>query len=185
MYTLTLPPDARSRLSDQIITNGEFAHSLYAENDVSYATAYIVVEQCAKAVLVRVALGSSVNTITLVQRKDTGERVARFLEELANGVSPSTVPEDGEHLLVSDTELVLREAVRLRQGTYYLPAEGGEYLCLLLCPSTSDPTRSVFRFELDSIGITLPLLLPCDRGQAFELLAGCVQELIANYRCAA
>lgn len=138
MYTLTLPPDARSRLSDQIITNGEFAHSLYAENDVSYATAYIVVEQCAKAVLVRVALGSSVNTITLVQRKDTGERVARFLEELANGVSPSTVPEDGEHLLVSDTELVLREAVRLRQGTYYLPAEGASTFayCSALAPVT-------------------------------------------------
>lgn len=185
MYTLSLSPDARSQLSVQVNTNGAFSHPLYANNGVMYATAYIVIEQCAKAVSIRVELGSSVNTITLVQRKDTGERIAQFLEELANGVTPSTVAEAGEHLLVSDTELMLREAVRLRQGTFYLPAEGIEYLCLLLSPSASDPARTVFRFELDSVGLTLPLLLPCDRTQAFELLSGCVQELIANYRCAA
>ena len=184
-YTLSLSPDARSQLSAQVNMNGAFSHSLYAENGVIYATARIVVEQCSKAVSVRVELGSSVNSITLAHRKDTGDRIARFLEELANGVSPSTVPEVGEHLLVSDTELILRDAVRHRRGTYCLPAEGVECLCLLLSPSASDPTRTVFRFELDNVGITLPLLLPCDREQAFELLAGCVQELVANYRCAA
>lgn len=39
-----------------------------------------------------------------------------------------------------------------------------------------------FHFELDSVGITLPLRLPSDRGQAYELLSACVQEFIATYR---
>ena len=90
-----------------------------------------------------------------------------------------------EHLVVSDVESVLRDAVRLRQGSYYLPAEGVEQLGLLLHPSRSDPARTVFRFELDSVGLTLPLLLPSNQVLAYELLSGCVQELIANYRCAA
>ena len=185
MYTLILSPDARSQLAGQITQNGTFIHSLHAGNGVICAMAYVVIEQCASAVSVRVELGDSVNSITLTHRKDTAERVAIFLEELANGVSPSSVPEVDEHLLVGDVESVLRDAVRQRQGTYYLPAEGVEQLGLLLHPSCSDPTRTVFRFELDSVGLTLPLLLPSDRVLAYELLSGCVQELVANYRCAA
>ena len=185
MYTLILSPDARSQLAGQVTQNGTFIHSLHAGNGVICAMAYVVIEQCANTVSVRVELGDSVNSITLTHRKDTAERVAIFLEELANGVSPSSVPEVDEYLLVSDLESMLREAIRLRQGTYYLPAEGVEELGLLLHPSCSDPTRTVFRFELDSVGLTLPLLLPSDRVLAYELLSGCVQELVANYRCAA
>ena len=185
MNTLNLSPDARSQLVGQLTQNGTFTHSLRADNGVICATANVVIEQCTSAVSVRVELSDSVNTITLAHREDTAERVARFLEELANGVTPSSVPEVDEHLLMSDLESMLREAVRLHQGTYYLPADGIEHLSLLLQPSSSDPMRTVFRFELDSVGLTLPLLLPSDRVLAYELLSGCVHELIANYRCAA
>ncbi|MVV51895.1 hypothetical protein EJA72_27180 [Pseudomonas sp. PB120] len=185
MNTLNLSSDSRSQLTWQVSQNGTFPHPLHNENGVSCATAYVVIEQCARAVSVRVELGDSVNTITLAHRKNTAERVALYLEELANGVSLRSVPEVDEYLLVSGMESVLLAAVRLRKGTYHLPADGIEHLDLLLHPSNSDPSRTVFRFELDSVGLTLPLLLPNDRVLAYELLSGCVQELIANYRCAA
>lgn len=185
MHSFFLSPDARPKLAGQVSQNGTFIHSLQTGNGVICAMAYVVIEQCESAVSVRVELGDSVNSITLKRQENTPERIAVFLEELANGVSPSSVPEVEEYLLVSGMESMLHDAVRLRQGTYYLPAEGIEQLCLLLHPSSSDPVRTVFRFELDSVGLTLPLLLPNDRGLAYELLSGCVQELIANYRCAA
>lgn len=185
MQTLILSPDARSQLAGQVTQNGTFIHSLHAGNGVICAMAYVVIEQCTSAVSVRVELGDSVNSITLTHCKDTAERVAIFLEELANGVSPTSGPEVDEHLVEVDVESVLRDAVQLGQGTYYLPADGVEQLGLLLRPSCSDPARTVFRFELDSVGLTLPLLLPSDRVLAYELLSGCVQELVANYRCAA
>ena len=185
MYTLILSPGARSQLAKQITRNGTFIHSLHACNGMICAMAYVVIEQCADTVSVRVELGDSVNSITLTQGAGISERVALFLEELARGGAPCSMQGGSEHLVVSDVESVLRDAVRLRNGSYVLPAEGVEQLGLLLHPSCSDPARTVFRFELDSVGLTLPLLLPSDQVLAYELLSGCVQELIANYRCAA
>lgn len=185
MYALTLSSNARSQLAGQVSQDGTFIHSIHASNGMICAMAYVVIEQCADAVSVRVELGDSVNSITLAHRKNPAEEVARFLEELANGIPPCSMQEVNEQLLVSDIESVLRDAVRLRIGTYHLPVEGVEQLGLLLHPSYSDPARTVFRFELDNVGLTLPLLLPSDQVLAYELLSGCVQELIANYRCAA
>lgn len=185
MHTLILSSDTRSQLAEQITQNGTFIHSLHARNGMICAMAYVVIEQSISAVSVRVELGDSVNSLSLTQRADNAERVALFLEELANGASPCSMRKVDEHLVVSDVESVLRDAVRLRQGSYHLPAEGVEQLGLLLHPSRSDPARTVFRFELDSVGLTLPLLLPSNQALAYELLSGCVQELIANYRYAA
>lgn len=182
MHTLYLPPLARSRLSQQITQNGVFVHTLYGDNGVNCATAAIVIEQCDSAVSMRVELGDSINSITLVHREDTGKRAVLFLEELANGVTTSAVPEVDEYLLVDNLELTLREAIRMQQGTYELPVEGIENLWLILRPSDSDPARVVFQFELDSVGITLPLRLPSDRRLAYELLLACVQEFVATYR---
>lgn len=185
MNAFTLSPLARLQLAEQVSQNGAFTHSLHANDRALNASACVVIEQCLSAVAVRVEMGDSVNSITLARRADTSERVALFLEGLANGVSPSSVPEVEEYLLMSDLEQTLRDALQQRQGTFYLPSEDVEYLCLLLAPSSSDSARTVFRFELDSVGLTLPLILPVDSEQAYELLAGCVQELIATYRCAA
>jgi len=84
MYALSLSPDARSQLALQVTESGTFSHALYAENGICYATAYVVIEQGAGAISVQVRLGSSVNSITLKRRKDSAERLAEFLEELAN-----------------------------------------------------------------------------------------------------
>ena len=185
MHTLNLSPYVRLELAGQVNQNGTFIHSLHSHNGVICAMAYVVIEQSVGVVSVRVELGDSVNSITLHDSDDNAERIATLLEELAGGVSNFCVQGGEKHILVSDVECMLREAVRQRKGTYDLPAEGIEQLCLVLHPSSSDPSRTVFRFELDSVGLTLPLLLPNDRVLAYELLSGCVQELIANYRCAA
>lgn len=181
MHALYLPPSARWRLSQQITQSGVFLHNLYDDNGVSCATATIAIEQCERAVSMRVELGDSINSITLAKRKDTGVRAVRFFEDLLSGVTVSTVPEVDEYLLVSDLELTLREALRLQRGTYELPVEGIESLWLMLRSSASESARTVFHFELDSVGITLPLRLPADRVQAYELLSACVQEFVATY----
>lgn len=182
MQTLYLPPLARSRLAQQITQNGNFVHTLYGDNGVSCVAAAVVVEQNDSSVSVRVELGDSINSITLDQREDTGARVAQYLEELANGVTISTAAVGSEGLLVGELELTLREAVRLQLGIYELPVEEVENLWLRLRPSDIDSGRTVFQFELDSVGLTLPLRLPCDRRLAYEMLLACVQEFVASYR---
>lgn len=182
MHTLHLPLHARSRLSQQISLNGVFVHPLQDDYGVTSATAAITIEQCDRAVSIRIKLGDSINSITLPHREDTGERAALLVEELANGVVPSERPEVQELLLTGDLEVTLRKAVLMQQGTYELPVEGIEDLWLKLRPSAIDPLRTVFQFELDSVGLTLPLRLPSARHLAYEMLLACVQEFVAIYR---
>ncbi|WKN21518.1 hypothetical protein [Azotobacter vinelandii] len=179
MNILTLPPAARLQLAEQVTQNGTFIHGLSNAHGVIHCMAFVVIEQCEAATHVRIEMGDSVNSITLARRADTSERIARFVEEVANGVSPSSVPEVGEYLLVSDLELMLREAIRLGQGEHYLPVDDLD-LCLILTQAQGD--RPFFRFELNETSLTLPLRLPSDRQRAFELLMACVRDLIANYR---
>lgn len=184
MNTLTLSSASRSELTGQATQNGTFRHSLRDVHGLIRCMAFVTIEQCDAATYVRVKLGESINSVTLARRADTGKRVAKFLEELANGVSPSSVPEIDEYRLADDMELTLRDAVREGKGTYYLPVDDID-LCLLLGPAQSNTRRTTFRFELNGEGLTLPLLLPSDRQIAYELLSACVQELIANYRSSA
>ena len=184
---LCLSSASRQLLDRQVAQNGVFQHDLVdAATSEVLATARLAIEQCRGGMTARVEMGESVNTITLAKRGDNGTRLAVFIESLANDIElPVGIIEVGEHLLVSELELMLRDAVRERRGTYYLPVEGLEELALLIRQSSSDPKRVAFRFELDGVGLTLPVLLPTDRGVAYELLNGCVQELVANYRTAA
>jgi hypothetical protein len=184
MNTLTLSSASRSALAGQAAQNGTFYHGLRDARGLIRCMAFVIIEQCDAATHVRVELGDSVNSLTLARRADTGERIVHFLEELANGVSPSGVPEVDEYQLVGDLELTLRDAVRVGRGTYYLPVDDID-LCLLLWLAQSNTRRTTFRFELNGEGLTLPLLLPSDRQIAYELLSACVQELIANYRSSA
>lgn len=185
MNTLTLSPAGRPYLAEQATQNGTFTHLLRDAQGIVRGMANIIVEQCDKAISVRVELGDSRNSITLARRDDAGERIARFVEEIANGVTPSSVPEVDEHELVSEEEVMLRDAIRLGRGTYYLVAEDDLDLCLCLRPGVIEPSRTLFRFELNGAAITLWLMLPADRQIAYELLSGCVEELVANYRSGA
>lgn len=185
--TLRLSSAGHSVLAKQVALSGAFKLSLYdGVNSVARAVASVAIEQCSNGLTVRVALGDSVNSITLGGRDDNGARLGKFIESLANGVSVHTGnPGIDEFELVSDLEVVLRDAVRERRGTFYLPVQGLQDLALLMRQSTVDPKRVAFRFELEGQGLTLPALLPTDRDVAFDLLNGCVAELVANYRTAA
>ena len=178
---------SRHELARQVNLNGSYHHDLHDGVTSAVRTMVrVVIEQCCEGVTARVELGDSVNTITLAKREDNGSRLAVFIESLANGVAlPIGIPEVGEYLLVSDLESMLRDAVREKRGTWYLPVDGVEDLALLIRQSAFDPKRAAFRFELDGVCLTLPVLLPSDRTLAYELLNGCVQELVANYRSAA
>ena len=182
MPTLTLAPDSRDLLSVQVAQNGTFIHGLCTDQGLTIALAYVLIEQCDIAIHLRVELGDSRNTLTLARRDDNAERVALFIEELANGVSPVSVPTIDEIEWVSAREILQRDAVRLGQGTFHLPDDQDLDLALVLHPATTDPLRSVFYFEMHGRGVTLPVLLPKDREQAYRLLADCVPELMANYR---
>lgn len=178
---------SRHELARQVGLNGTYRHNLHdSVTSEVRATARVVIEQCCDGITARVELGESVNSITLGKREDNGTRLAVFIESLANGVAlPIGIPEVGEDLLVSDLESMLRDAVRVRRGTYYLSVDGVESLALLLRQSECDPKRVAFRFEFDGVCLTLPVLLPNDRELAYELLNGCVQEFVANYRTVA
>jgi hypothetical protein len=185
MNTLTLSPDARSQLAEQISQDGTFIHGLCNSQGLTVALAYVVIEQCGAAIQVRIELGETRNSLTLARCEATATCVAHFIEKLANGGSPSTAA-DVEQLQIGDLEALLREAIRVGQGTYCLPAGDTDLgLYLMLSPASSDPRRAVFRFELSDENLTLPMLLPTDPDQAYELLESCVRELIANYRSSA
>lgn len=185
MSSLSLSQDSRDLLVAQVAQNGTFIHGLCNAQGLTVAIVYVLIEQCDAAVHLRVELGDSRNTLTLARREDNAERVIRFIEELANGVSPVSVPTIDEIEWVSAQEILLRDAVRLGQGTFHLPDDQDLDLALALRPASSDLRRSIFYFEMHGRIITLPLLLPTDRQQAYRLLADCVRELIANYRSAA
>lgn len=184
---LCLSSASRQALALQVAQNGTFQHELFdAATSEALATARLVIEQCCDGMAARIELGESVNSITLAKRADNANRLAVFIESLANDIElPTGVIDADEHLLVSELEAMLRMAVRERRGTYYLPVDGLEELALLIRQSSTDPTRVAFRFELDGGCLTLPVLLPTDRNLAYGLLNGCVQELVANYRTAA
>jgi lipoprotein NlpI len=184
---LCLSSASRQALARQVAQNGAFQHEMYdAATSEVLATARLAIEQCSDGMTARIELGDSVNSITLAKRDDNAARLAVFIESLANDLElPVGIIEVEEHLLVSELESTLRDAVRERRGTYYLPVEGVEELALLIRQSATDPKRVAFRFELDGACLTLPVLLPTDRSLAYALLNLCVQELIANYRTAA
>ncbi|WP_240999421.1 hypothetical protein [Pseudomonas sp. JAI120] len=102
MHTLHLSPLARSRLSAQITQNGVFVHTFYGDNGVDGAKAAIIIEQCDSAVSMRVKLGDSINSITLVHQEDTGIRAAHFLEEVANGMPLTAASEVDEYIAAKE-----------------------------------------------------------------------------------
>lgn len=189
MHTLTLRPYARQLLASQVTQNGTFELVLVSAAYPSVRTiATLFIEQCHRGISLEVKMGESRHSmsITLAKGEDAGKRAAAFVEDVANGICPSSVAVVDEHLLVTDTEKTLRVAIRRQCGTYELAQDetGLESLCLVLQPSISAPRRAAFYFELDFVKLTLPLRLPTDRELAYDLLSGCVQELAANYRIA-
>lgn len=184
MQVFTLSSEARHLLAGQITENGFFVHLLGIDHSEGpgpkhWLIVNLDIEQSGTDVSVRAQMRGTINSLTIPQNTHAAFRVASFLEELANGDAP-----DASHNLKNKMESILRNAIYRRQGVYSLSASGVDDLGLSLSPATR-PGRVIFRFEMSGVGLTLPLLLPSDQEQALELLSGCVQDLVANYRGAA
>src|SRR5690606_34133548 len=113
------------RLQAQVRLNGTFHHRLMAENPRRSVHATVEMEQCTQGLHVRVTHNGNRHSLGVTlskQRHDTAARVARFIEDAVNG-DASDVPDADEYLLVSDIEVVLRQALRMGRGTYQLPAD--------------------------------------------------------------
>jgi hypothetical protein len=181
MQVFTLSSEARQTLAGQIARNGHFSHHLGTDHTEGQGPKHwlivnLDIEQCGADVSVRVQMRGTINSLTIPQSTHAASRIASFLEELANGDAP-----EAPHCLRNTMESILWNAICQRQGVYSLSASGVDDLGISLSPATR-PGRVIFRFEMSGMGLTLPLLLPNDQEQALELLSGCVQELVANYR---
>lgn len=176
--SLHLSLASRLMLANHVGLNGTLHYPVQDSTGAVRATVNLAIEQSDDELTARVELGESVNTLTLSKREDTVTRLADFIDSVANGVGVEDMP-------IGDMEAMLREAVNARRGTYYLPVEGIESLALLVRQSPAYPNRVAFRFELDGVCMTLPMLLPSNSVLAYELLYGCVQDFVANYRNAA
>lgn len=88
MHTLMLRSHARRILASQVTQNGTFKHVLVSTvHPAVETTATLLIEQFHRGISLVVKLGESRHTIsiTLAKREDIGERVAAFLEDVANG----------------------------------------------------------------------------------------------------
>lgn len=184
---LCLSSTSRDAVTVQASLSGTYQYELVdAATSEHVVEARVSIEQCSKGMTARVELADSVNTITFASRGDNAARLSVFIESLANDIDlPENFLRVDEHLSVGDLESTLRDAIREKRGTFYLPVDGLEDLALLIRPSAFDPKRVSFKFELEGNYLTLPVLMPADRNAAYDLISGCVKELIANYRVAA
>lgn len=181
--SLSLPADSRALLGDQVAQNGTFLHGLRNAQGVIVAMAYTLIEQCGTNILVRIELGDSCNSLTLPRNDTTADRLADFIEELANTSSPTTLTLLGAEWQGRPIDYVLRDALQQGEGSYPLPDDGQDLdVTLVLNPSAVDPRRVYFFFEMHGRLVSLPVRLPLDRLAAFRLLSQCSQDLMANYR---
>ena len=180
MNRLTLNAAAFVRLGAQLKLNGTFNHTLRNDQHISMA-ATVEVEQCHAAVYVRINIGRSRNSITLDRNSKTAaSRLARYIESIANGEPvPMGVAELDEYLLASDTEVMLRTAIRQGRGTHYLPVEGLDVAVLIGKTSSG---RLLAAIEAEDV--TLQVMLPRNPPEAYATLAENVERFIGGHRAA-
>ncbi len=179
MNALTLSHANRAMLAEQAVSNGTFLHQLRDAQGNARVIATIAIEQCDQAISVRLEMADTRNQITISRRDDAGERIACFVEDVANGKTPSAVPELHEAELIDCQEVMLREAIRLGRGTYYLAIEGELDLCLLVRAGASGRPEFCFEMHEQPLMRWIPLL--ADRQLAYEQLCLYVRELTSNY----
>jgi hypothetical protein len=122
--------------------------------------------------------GTCNTSVTLDKhRKNNATRVASFIEGIANGRSPTGVPDVDEHEAVSDIEATLRLAIRRGRGIYHLIADE-------LVPSLQiqrNPRGGyIATLELDDAGYLFTL--PADNQRAYAILAEYLNQFLQGYR---
>lgn len=180
MNRLTLNAAAFIRLGAQLKLNGTFNHTLRNDQRISMA-ATVEVEQCSAAVYACIRIGRSCNSIKLDRNSKTAaNRLARYIECIANGEAPIGVGEPGEYLLASDMEVMLRTAIRMGRGTHYLPVEELDDVAVFLCKTSSGRLLATLEAE----DVSLEVLLPRSAPEAYTMLADNVERFIRGHRAA-
>jgi|GEM_PF-870600 len=183
MSRLLLNAAAFIRLQAQVRLNGTFQHRLMAEHPRRSVLVTVAIEQCARALHVEVTHNGTRNAVTLDrQRRDNAARLAQFIEETVNGDTQFSViaqraPDSDEHLLVSNIERVLRQAIRYGQGTYLFDADD-------LWPEL-DISRNPHGSYIAQIRLadaTSMIVLPADTQRAYARLADHLQQFLQGYR---
>jgi hypothetical protein len=180
MSRLSLNAAAYIRLQAQVNLSGTFNHTLHSCDGCQSVAAQVEIEQCTAGITVMVRICGTLNTsVTLDKhRKNNATRVASFIEGIANGRSPTGVPDVDEHEAVSDIEATLRLAIRRGRGIYHLIADELE-------PSLQiqrNPRGGyIAKLEIDDDAGCL-LTLPADNQRAYAMLAENLNQFLQGYR---
>jgi hypothetical protein len=172
MSLLTLTTPGFIRLQAQVALNGTFTHTLSNAERIS-VIAQVTIEQCKQAIDVRVRIGNTANSLQLPKhRTDNGNRVARFIQQIANGRSNAD-----EFPLASELERTLRQALRKGHGTYYLPADELEPTLLIRRNRSGGHTA-----QINLHGAACMLTLPADTQRAHAMLVDNLRRFLTGYR---
>ncbi len=179
MSRLTLNASAYIRLEAQVNLNGTFNHTLHSCDGSQCVATQVEIEQCTASITVMVRICGTRNTsVTLDKhRKNNATRVASFIEGIANGISPTGVPNVDEHEAVSDIEATLRLAIRRGRGIYHLIADELEP-CLEI--QRNPRGGYIAKLELDDAGCVLTLA--ADYQRAYANLAENLNQFLQGYR---
>lgn len=178
MSRMSLNADAYIRLQAQVVLSGTFNHTLHSRDGGQSVTAKVEIDQCTAGITVLVQICGTANSVTLHKhRKNNATRVASFIEGIANGLSPTGVPDVNEHEAVGDIEATLRLAIRRGRGIYHLIADE-------LDPSVQiqrNPRGGyIAKLELDDAGCVLTL--PADNQRAYAILTENLNQFLQGYR---
>lgn len=179
MSRLSLNASAYIRLQAQVKLSGTFNHTLNTHDGRQFVTAQVEIEQCTAGITVMVRIcGMRHTSVTLDEhRKNNATRVANFIEGIANGISPTGVPDVDEHEAVSDIEATLRLAIRRGRGIYHLIADELEP-CLEI--QRNPRGGYIAKLEIDDAGCVLTL--PVDNHRAYAILAENLNQFLQGYR---
>jgi len=178
MSRLSLNASAYIRLQAQVNLSGTFNHILHSCDGCQSVAARVEIDQCNAGIKVLVQICGTLNSVTLDKhRKNNATRVASFIEGIANGRSPTGVPDVDKHEAVSDIEATLRLAIRRGRGIYHLIADELE-------PSLQIQRNPhggyIATLELDDAGYLFTL--PADNQRAHAILAEYLNQFLQGYR---
>lgn len=174
MILLKLSLNSHARLAAQVALTGTFEHTLRNDQGVA-STVKVDVLQCSNAVSVMVRAGSS-NTGATFARPVCPRRTARLIESVANGMPFSDAPFEEECALISEIELILREAIQSQRGTYWLSPDDDLEVELLMQPSQASLRIGETKMDMH---------LPVDRDAAYDRLSDNLQRFLDAVRATA
>lgn len=181
MSRLKLSNQSKQLLAAQVRLTGAFHHDLKTETGTNVqATAEF--DQCTSAIHLAVIIGGTRNSVTMDRKhRNNGRRAARFIEASANGcVESLSLDEESAHELATDTEIMLRHAVRTGKGSYFPRIAGIEDLRLTVTPSQ----RGAIVATLETEDASAQILLPRSPGEAYAVLAEHLERFVAGHRSA-